>query len=95
MQRDLKKLAAILVASTLALPWTATWGSSDLSAAPQNRQEVADRFKAADKNADGKVTKEEAQEGMPRVYRAWDNLDEDKKGYITLDQLLEALKLDR
>ena len=93
MQKDKKRRAAILVASAFVFPWTATWASSDLSEAPQNRQEVIDRFKAADKNADGKVTKEEAREGMPRVYRVWNDLDDDKKGYITLDQLLEVLKL--
>jgi Ca2+-binding EF-hand superfamily protein len=46
------------------------------------------RFKAADKNGDGKLTLEEAQAGMPRVAMAWDKIDVDKKGYITLEQLL-------
>ncbi len=52
--------------------------------------DVADieaRFKAADKNGDGKLTLEEAKAGMPRVAKAFDKIDTDKKGYITLDQL--------
>ena len=52
--------------------------------------DVADieaRFKAADKNGDGKLTLEEAKAGMPRVAKAFDRIDTDKKGYITLDQL--------
>lgn len=55
---------------------------------PTGNQEVVARFKAADKNGDGKLTLEEAQAGMPRVAMAWDKIDVDKKGYITLEQVL-------
>ncbi|AWB35636.1 hypothetical protein DBV39_04980 [Orrella marina] len=59
----------------------------------QERQEVIDRFNAADKNDDGKLTREEAQEGMPKVAKSWSRIDEDNKGYITLDQLLSVMRL--
>ena len=59
-----------------------------MPAPPQSQQEVIDRFKAADKNGDGRVTREEAQQGLPRIAAVWDKVDVDNKGYITLEQLL-------
>jgi Ca2+-binding EF-hand superfamily protein len=49
--------------------------------------ELETRFKAADKNADGKLTLQEAKDGMPRVADAFGHIDVEKKGYITLDQI--------
>lgn len=62
---------------------------------PAGDQEVVARFKAADKNGDGKLTLEEAQAGMPRVAMAWDKIDLDKKGYITLEQLLVIVSANK
>lgn len=50
-------------------------------------QKIEARFKAADVNHDGKLTREEAKAGMPRVAKAFDKIDVEKKGYITLEQL--------
>lgn len=49
--------------------------------------ELAERFKAADKNADGKLTLQEAKDGMPRIADAFGHIDAEKKGYVTLDQI--------
>jgi hypothetical protein len=49
--------------------------------------ELETRFKAADKNADGKLTLLEAKDGMPRIADAFGHIDVDKKGYVTLDQI--------
>lgn len=49
--------------------------------------ELETRFKAADKNADGKLTLEEAKAGMPRVADAFSHIDAEKKGYVTLEQI--------
>lgn len=84
------------IGSTLiGLLLSALFGSAVLASSnttvpsmPTGNQEVVARFKAADKNGDGKLTLEEAQAGMPRVAMAWDKIDVDKKGYITLEQLL-------
>lgn len=85
-----------LIGSQLALlGLTALFGAAvfanavkPIPSVPTEDQEVVTRFKAADKNGDGKLTLEEAQAGMPRVAMAWDKIDVDKKGYITLEQLL-------
>ena len=59
---------------------------------PQTGQakEIADRFKAADKNHDGKLTLEEAKAGMPRIASAFTKIDVDNKGYVTLEQIQQV-----
>jgi CubicO group peptidase (beta-lactamase class C family) len=49
--------------------------------------ELETRFKAADKNADGKLTLQEAKDGMPRIADAFGHIDIEKKGYVTLEQI--------
>jgi Ca2+-binding EF-hand superfamily protein len=55
---------------------------------PDTLATLKSRFAAADKNGDGKLTREECQAGMPRIYRGFDRIDGDQKGYITLDQIV-------
>lgn len=58
---------------------------------PAKRDEMIEqRFKAADKDGDGKLTKDEAEAGMPRVAKHFDEIDKDHKGYVTLDQVKAA-----
>jgi len=49
------------------------------------------RFKEADKNKDGKLTLDEAKEGMPRVAKNFDQLDAERKGYVTIEQIKKAV----
>lgn len=55
---------------------------------PDTLATLKSRFAAADKNGDGKLTREECQAGMPRIYRGFDKIDGESKGYITLDQII-------
>ncbi len=60
------------------------------SSAAQDSEKVKqleEKFKASDKNADGKLTLDEAKDGMPRVAKAFDKIDTQKNRYITLDQI--------
>lgn len=50
-------------------------------------KEIEERFKAADKDKDGKLTLAEAKAGMPRVAKGFDKIDKDKKGYVTVEQI--------
>jgi len=59
---------------------------------PANEAEIAARFKAADKNGDGKLTLEEAKAGMPRIAAVFDKIDTDNKGYLTLPQILKVVE---
>lgn len=53
-------------------------------------KEIAERFAAADKNHDGKLTLEEAKAGMPRIAEAFTKIDTDERGYLTLAQIQEV-----
>ena len=54
-----------------------------------NRDE---RFRQADVNKDGKLTREEAQKGLPWVARRFDEIDTNKDGVITKQELDAAAK---
>jgi Ca2+-binding EF-hand superfamily protein len=53
----------------------------------QRLQRLMTRFHQADANGDGKLTREEAQKGMPRVYQHFSEIDTDNKGYVTVQQI--------
>jgi len=74
-----------VVALVLALlPTTTVFAEID----PDTLATLKSRFAAAEKDNDGKLTRQECQAGMPRIYRGFDQIDSEKKGYITLDQIL-------
>jgi Ca2+-binding EF-hand superfamily protein len=71
---------------------TAMISAQTIDASTQEKlTELETRFKASDKNGDGKLTLEEAKDGMPRVADAFVHIDVDKKGYVTLDQIRALL----
>lgn len=47
------------------------------------------RFQKADVNGDGQLSAQEAQQGMPRVYKHFNQIDTAGKGYVTLQQIQE------
>ena len=56
----------------------------------QAKQE--ERFKRADANRDGKLTREEAQKGMPFVARNFQQIDANKDGVVTREEIEAAQK---
>lgn len=66
----------------LLLPFAAMAGEEE-----SKEDKLAAKFAAADTNSDGKLTLDEAKEGMPRVASRFDKIDTEGKGYITLEQL--------
>ena len=65
-------------------------GGSDASAA-KGASSTDPTFAKADANSDGKLTKEEAAK-VPAVAAKWDQLDKDKKGYLTAEEFSKAMK---
>lgn len=53
-------------------------------------RQIDERFAAADKNHDGKLTLAEAKAGMPRVAANFGMIDTKKRGYVTVDQIKAA-----
>jgi hypothetical protein len=51
-----------------------------------------DRFKKADSNGDGRLSREEAQKGMPAVARHFDLIDANKDGVVTAEEIQAARK---
>jgi hypothetical protein len=50
------------------------------------------RFKAANTTNDGKLTLDQAKAGMPKVAKNFDKIDTDHNGYVTLQQIKDAMK---
>ena len=50
-------------------------------------QKMQARWKAADKNGDGVIDKAEAEAGLPRVARHFDQLDVNHDGKLSADEL--------
>ena len=54
--------------------------------------QLTERFKAADKDGDGKLTQKEAEDGgMTRLARFFSRVDTDGDGYVSFDQLKARL----
>jgi len=50
-------------------------------------KEAEERFVVADKNADGKLTLEEAKGGMPRIASNFSKIDTNKDGFVTIEEI--------
>jgi len=59
---------------------------------PDTLNTLKTNFAKADKNNDGKLTKDECAAGMPRIYRGFDKIDSEGRGYITLDEIITFVK---
>ncbi|WP_424194038.1 calcium-binding protein [Ampullimonas aquatilis] len=76
---------ALLVCVTLAYADTQSERSSEFIQKAQ--AEMIKRFTKADANGDGMLTKDEANGNMPKVYKNFDVIDTEKKGYVTIEQI--------
>ncbi|MEC3764288.1 EF-hand domain-containing protein [Cupriavidus sp. SS-3] len=50
-------------------------------------QQLQERFASANTTRDGKLTREQAQAGMPMVASHFDQIDTQRLGYVTLPQI--------
>jgi Ca2+-binding EF-hand superfamily protein len=76
-----------------ALAWAVVFcgASAALAQSAAQISMMEGRFKAADKDGDGKLTRDEAKAGMPRVSSNFDKIDKGGKGYVTLDEIKAAM----
>ena len=76
------------VGFALVLAWIATSAAAqDADRAKHMAAEMQKRFAAADKNGDGRLTRDEAQAGMPYVYKHFDEIDKTKQGQVSLAEI--------
>lgn len=63
---------------------------------PQQRQQRTEQAKArwnqADANKDGRLSREETQQGMPKLAEHFDKLDANGDGQLTAEELRTALQ---
>ena len=101
MSKNERKTALSVIALMVAFA-TASWAQQTPPAATQGQSQAQPTqpaatqgpwtlrklFAHADKNGDGKVTKEEAKGHLPITYLSFEEIDTDKRGYITFDQFM-------
>lgn len=80
----MKAFTLLIAASLAAIPANAL-------AESVNERMAEDRYRAADADKDGKLTKAEAKAGMPRIHANFDRIDAAKRGYLTLAQVKAAV----
>ncbi|WP_322032543.1 EF-hand domain-containing protein [Paraburkholderia sp. J76] len=94
----MKKMIAALVlcivsaavcapASAQALP-----GGAGNARAERMMAQLQGRFAAANTTHDGKLTREQAQAGMPMVAQHFDEIDAQKAGFVTLAQIEDFMR---
>jgi hypothetical protein len=95
---------AALLAPALALAQSSPAPGADGSAGAKGggmrdpekmRAAFAERFKKADANGDGKLTKAEAEAGMPMVARNFGAIDTNKDGFVTPDEIRAGMEQRR
>ncbi|MBP0628774.1 MULTISPECIES: EF-hand domain-containing protein [unclassified Cupriavidus] len=94
----MKKMIAVLM---LCIVSAGAWAqSAELPAAAgaggvraeRALQQLQERFAGANTTRDGKLTREQAQAGMPMVASHFDQIDTQRLGYVTLPQIEAFMK---
>lgn len=88
--------AAVCVpASAQALPGSSGAANSAATGGARVERMMAQlqgRFAAANTTHDGKLTREQAQAGMPMVAQHFDEIDAQKAGFVTLAQIEDFMR---
>ena len=101
MSKYARKTALSVIALTVAFG-TASWAQQTQPAATQGQSQAQPTqpaetkgpmtlrrlFARADKNGDGRVTKEEAKGTLPITYASFAEIDIDKRGWISFEQFM-------
>jgi EF hand len=87
----MRSVLVSLLLAALVLPGLAAAQSSGDSGAPGKGQKFIERFKKADTNGDGKLSRAEAEAGgMKMVARNFDAIDTNKDGFVTPAEIRAA-----
>ena len=101
MSKNERKSALSVIALMVAFG-TASWAQQTHLPRPKGNHRHSQRsllrlrdpgplrklFAHADKNGDGKVTKDEAKGHLPITYASFEEIDADKRGWISFDQFM-------
>jgi hypothetical protein len=92
MRRTAKPLLAFALGFATLAPVIAQAQDAKGRDPEKMRQAFAERFKKADANGDGKLSKAEADAGMPRVGKNFDVIDANKDSFVTQDEIRAAMQ---
>ncbi|MCP3721181.1 EF-hand domain-containing protein [Paraburkholderia sp. CNPSo 3281] len=100
MKKMIAALVLCIVSAAVCVPASAQalpGGSGATSATSSARVErmmaqLQGRFAAANTTHDGKLTREQAQAGMPKVAQHFDEIDTQKAGFVTLAQIEDFMR---
>ena len=101
MKKMIAALVLCIVSAAVCVPASAQAlpGSSDASSVTGGSARVErmmaqlqGRFAAANTTHDGKLTREQAQAGMPMVAQHFDEIDAQKAGFVTLAQIEDFMR---
>ncbi len=95
----MKKMIAVMIlcivsAGASAQGMTMGGGGDRMERTEQVLSQVQTRFANANTTRDGKLTREQAQAGMPMVAKHFEEIDTHRVGYVTLPQI-EAFMAQR
>lgn len=92
MRHAAQTFLALALGATILVPVLAHAQDAKGRDPEKMRQAFDDRFKKADANGDGKLSKAEADAGMPRVGKNFDAIDANKDGFVTPDEIRAAMQ---
>jgi Ca2+-binding EF-hand superfamily protein len=101
MNKFLATAAAVF--SLTASAWAQQPAESGRTPDPQRAEQMRakfqermqERFRQADKNGDGALSKAEAENSMPRIARHFDAIDSNHDGKITQDEIRASVEKHR
>lgn len=79
-------VTTLFAVATMAVAAVAV-AQTPTSSQQKQLKEAEERFASSDKNADGKLTLEEAKAGMPRIASNFSKIDTNKDGFVTLEEI--------
>lgn len=86
-------LSLVAILAAFAVPGQAqtekATESKSKQASERKPRTVIALFNFADKNKDGKLTREEAKGHLPLTYRDFAKIDKEQRGWINFDQFME------
>ncbi len=84
----ISRAAALFLLFALAFPALAQ--SPELTGRPQDKARFDKQFRAADKDGDGALSREEARRSMSSIHRRFNEIDTDKDGKVTRGEIEAA-----
>lgn len=82
-----RKLFSSLFAASLMAVAAVAVAQTPTASQQKQIKEAEERFAASDKNADGKLSLEEAQAGMPRIASNFKKIDTNNDGFVTIEEI--------